>query len=74
MEIQSPPGSLDAIRDRIKQMSDAQLLRYGQSAKYMCSAWANRGEPARPEFLIQLEEARAEWRRRYPKEPLVDSI
>ena len=32
----------------------------------MCSQTASRGKPTRPEFVIQLEEARAEWRR-YPK-------
>jgi len=74
MEIQIQPDPLDAIRARIKRMTDDQLLRYGQSAKYMCSPTANRGKPARPEFVVQLEEARAEWRRRHPKLPLADSI
>jgi hypothetical protein len=32
------------------------------------------GKPPRWEFVIQLEEARKEWKRRNPKLPLADSI
>jgi hypothetical protein len=33
----------------------------------MCSAMANFGKPPRKVFVIQLEEVKAEWRRRHPK-------
>jgi hypothetical protein len=35
----------------------------------MCTPEANLGAPPRRVFVIQLEEARAEWRRRLPKAP-----
>jgi hypothetical protein len=47
----------------------AELLRFGQAARYMCSPYANMRKPPREEFLAQLREARLEWRRRYPKLP-----
>jgi hypothetical protein len=40
------------------------LKRFGRSAVYMCSPKANTGKPPRDAFVIQLREARAEWRRR----------
>jgi hypothetical protein len=46
------------------KMSDAELLRFGHAAKSMCSPDAYFGKPPRQSFLIQLEEARAELRRR----------
>jgi hypothetical protein len=55
-------------------MSDQELLRYGQAAKYMCSPRANMGKPPREEFVIQLSEARNEWRKRFPKMPLNESV
>jgi hypothetical protein len=65
--------NLEALRTRLQKMSDQELLRYGQAAKSMCSPAANSGEP--PEsFLIQLEEARTEWKRRNPDLPLNESI
>ncbi len=70
MEIQVNENSLEAIRERIRKMPDNELLRYGQAAKYMCSPEANLGKAPRPEFVVQLKEARAEWLRRFPKLPL----
>jgi hypothetical protein len=54
---------LEAIRARIAGMSDSELLKYGQSAAWMaehndCATWR-----------VQLEEARAEWRRRHAAAP-----
>jgi len=48
-------------------MSDAQLLEFGRAARQLCSPEANFGKPPREVFVIQLKEARAEWRRRHPK-------
>jgi hypothetical protein len=58
---------LDQLHDRFRRMSDAELLRFGKAAQYMCSPKANSNKPPREPFVIQLEEARAEWRRRHPK-------
>jgi len=57
---------LDALRTRRRKMSDADLVKFGQTARYMCSPKANMGKPPRPEFVLQLNEARAEWVRRHP--------
>jgi len=57
---------LRALRARLQRMSDRELLRFGKSARYMCSPEANLGkEPCRV-FVIQLREAVEEWRRRHP--------
>jgi hypothetical protein len=58
------PTNADEVRTRLRKISDEQLLRFGRAAAYMCSPRANFGEPPREAFVIQLREARAEWRRR----------
>lgn len=60
------PFDVDALRARLAKMSDAELRRFGEAARYMCSPQANRRQQPLPEFVLQLEEARAEWRRRHP--------
>jgi len=39
----------------------------------MCSAKANAGKPPLEVFVVQLEEVIAEWRRRHPAHPKVNS-
>ena len=63
------PLDLDQLRARLHAMSDPALARWGAAAAYMCTPEANFGAPPRHVFVIQLEEARAEWRRRLPKAP-----
>jgi hypothetical protein len=65
---------LEGLRARLRKMTDSELLRYGRAAKSMCSPDAYFGQAPRQAFLIQLEEARQEWRRRNPNLPLADSI
>jgi hypothetical protein len=55
---------VEALRGRLRKMSDAELLRSGKAARFMCSPGANFGKPPRECFVIQLREARAEWKRR----------
>ena len=50
-------------------MTDVELRSLGKSAAYMCSPEANLGTEPRPVFVLQLDEARAEWRRRHPNYP-----
>ena len=57
---------VDALRARLQKMADAQLLEFGEAARDMCSPKANVRKPRRDVFVIQLNEARAEWRRRNP--------
>jgi hypothetical protein len=56
---------LEEVRARLRKMSDADLIRFGRAAAGMCSPEANFGRPPRQVFVEQLEEARAEWRRRH---------
>jgi len=53
-----------ALRTRLARMDDVTLVRFGRSAAYMCSPWANHGKPPREVFVLQLREAREEWRHR----------
>ena len=58
---------LERLRARLRGMTDQQLRQFGKAARYMVSPYANLGKHPLPVFVIQLEEARAEWRRRHPK-------
>jgi hypothetical protein len=64
--IQSIPEDIEQIRERIRKMSDAELRKYGRAARELADPKKNYG-PRNPAFQIQLDEARAEWRRRHPK-------
>jgi hypothetical protein len=55
---------LDSLRARLRKMNDHELQRFGLAAKSMCSPDAYFGQRPRQVFVIQLEEARAEWNRR----------
>lgn len=59
------PLDPDALRSRLAWMDDAALAKFDRAAAYMCSPAANLGKPPRGSFLIQLREAREEWRRRF---------
>jgi hypothetical protein len=56
---------LQDLRERLRKMSERALKRFGEAAKYMCSKTANGNQPPRKPFVVQLEEARAEWKRRH---------
>jgi hypothetical protein len=56
---------IQSLQERLRKMSDEKLLRFGRDAKYMCSPDASLGQPPREVFVIQLEEAKLEWRRRH---------
>jgi hypothetical protein len=58
---------LEVYRARLRKMTDKELTREGKAGRYMCSPMANFGKPPRRVFVIQLEEAKAEWKRRHPK-------
>ena len=53
---------LEALRMRLRGMSDRELVRFGKAARYMCSPEANLGKEPRQAFVIQLREAEKEWR------------
>ena len=53
---------LEQQRTRLRKMTDAQLVSFGRAARSVCR------DPKCPDtFKRQLQEARAEWRRRHPK-------
>jgi hypothetical protein len=52
------------VRERLRRMSDEQLRDFGRACVYMCSPKANLGKAPLEPFVIQLEEARDEWKRR----------
>jgi hypothetical protein len=56
---------LDAIRARLRSLSDVQLIEYGKSCRHLCSPKANFGKPPLEVWTVQLNEARSEWRRRH---------
>jgi len=63
--IQLATLDVEGLRARLRKMSDKELLEFGKAARYMVSPKANMGKPPLPAFVLQLEEARAEWRRRH---------
>ena len=60
------PLQLDEVRARLQKMSDADLLRFPRAAASLCGPDAHFGHPPRQVLVDQLNEARAEWRLRYP--------
>jgi hypothetical protein len=71
--IQSIPEDIEQIRERLREMSDLELRKYGRAARNMADPRKNFGAP-NPAFQIQLNEARAEWRRRHPNPPIGDRL
>ena len=74
MSVGFDPEDLESLRVRLRKMNDEQLFRFGEAARYMCSPKANLGHPPRDVFVTQLNEARAERRRRHPAKPGRDSM
>ena len=59
-----------AVRPPPSAMTDAELLRFGSVAKYMCSQEQPVENVRRAAFARQLKEAQKEWRKRFPNLPL----
>jgi hypothetical protein len=55
-------------------MSDDELLRFGMVAKYMCSQGEKLDKEKLKAFTLQLDEARKEWKKRFPELPLSSSF
>lgn len=51
-------ADLDELRVPLRKMSDDELVRFGKAARF---TW--RDKSPRQVFVVQLEEARARWRR-----------
>jgi hypothetical protein len=61
--IQMEDEDIERIRARIHKMTDRELREYGRAARDLSDPRKNR--KPNPSFQIQLDEARAEWRRRH---------
>jgi hypothetical protein len=61
---QTTPFNVDELRERLRKMSDEQLRAFGQAAQHVVSPKTNPGQPPPGVFVIQLDEARKEWKRR----------
>jgi hypothetical protein len=58
----------EELRERLRAMTDEQLIKYGKAAKYMADPRNSADKrTAHDVYKVQLEECRAEWRRRHPK-------
>ena len=55
---------LSKLRERLQAMPDSELIEFGKSARKLCGIRVS-GLP--DPWKLKLEEARREWRRRYPK-------
>jgi hypothetical protein len=52
---------LESLRNKLRNLTEAELIRFGKAAQQRCLKIAEK------ELLVELEEARAERRRRHPK-------
>jgi hypothetical protein len=59
------PESPEDLRKRLRDMSKLELRRFGERARKLSDPKMNSG-PTEP-HVRELEEARAEWRRRHPQ-------
>jgi hypothetical protein len=58
----------EEFRNRLRAMSDEKLIQYGKAAAYMANPRNSADKrTAHDVYKVQLEECRAEWRRRHPK-------
>ena len=62
-EFKDDGTDLLGLRERLRQMSDTDLRRFGRDALYLCRP-STTGQKNRESAVIQLEEARAELKRR----------
>lgn len=64
--IQSQLETIEQIRERLRKMTELELRKYGRAARDLSDPKKNFGPP-NPAFKVQLDEARAEWRRRHSR-------
>ncbi len=61
---ESDGESLRKLRERLHQMSDEELIKFGRNVRFLSGP---RVSVTPDPWQAQLEEARAEWRRRHPR-------
>jgi hypothetical protein len=65
---------MEEIRRYVREMPDTELLRFGMTAKFLCSLEATVDLPPPERVRLRLTEAQAEWERRNPGLPLNPSL
>ena len=61
---ESEDTTLRKLREQLRQMPDEELIAFGKYARNLAGLRiSGTGDP----YKLKLDEARAEWRRRYPK-------
>ena len=66
--------NVDELRAQLRKMDDVTLSEFGEAARYMTAIRANMGKPSLLVYEVQLQEAKAEWRRRHPKNWQSESV
>ena len=61
---ESEEVQLQKLRERLRKMSDEELIKFGKDVRKLSEP---RVSVTPDPWKAQLEEARAEWRRRHPK-------
>jgi hypothetical protein len=56
--ISTQDDDLEKHRERIRNMTDKQLLEHGRACRYMCTPEANLGKPPQESSVVHLREAR----------------
>jgi hypothetical protein len=64
ISFESPEIQLQKLRERLRSMTDAELIKFGKQVRGLSAPRV--GVNPDP-WQEQLQEARAEWRRRHPK-------
>ncbi len=64
-------SEIERLRQRLRKMSNPELLLFGVTTKCQCSSETG---PPQEASLGQLNEARKEWKRRNPTLPLSESF
>jgi hypothetical protein len=69
-----PMFNVEELRAELRKMDDVRLSEFGQAARYMTAIRANTSKPSLHLYEVQLQEAKAEWRRRHPKNWQSESV
>jgi hypothetical protein len=66
--------NVEELRAQLRKMNDVKLCEFGEAARYMTTIRAIMGKPSLHVYEVQLQEAKAEWRRRHPKNWQSESV
>lgn len=67
-------SDIERLRQHLRAMSGPELLLFGVTTKCQCSWETKQDHPPPENILVQLSEARKEWKRRNPRLPLSESF